>query len=258
MLKPKDKLKDLEEDSNDIFEKGLLDRYEKRTDEMSDVCLADFAADYNETTSKGEVKYTKRKSSRIIRFVNYKKEKDSYNFYREQVMLYLPWRNEEKDLIEKSEGELKQLYDKNQEKILNTFLKFNKMTEDELKTLTSLTQNEESDIEEDPYTRHDENLEEIDAFPDYVLHETKTTKQAGAYSVSIPPRVPDDSLRHMLKNLNKQQREIVNHIYFSFKKGVKNEKIIIFGTAGTGKSFTINSIYQMMTNYFDKIAGDSG
>lgn len=259
IAKSKDKLKDQEEDSTDVFEKGLLDKYEKRSNEVDDVCLAEYAADYNETISKGEVKYSKRKLSRIIRFVNYKLEKDSYNYYREQIMLYTAWRNEEKDLINKTESELKKLYENNKEKIVVQFSKYNKMTEDQLKQLMSLTSDDDSETEDDAYTKHDENIEVVDAFPEFVeRQETKTAKPGATYSVSIPPRVPDDMLRQMLLKLNTEQREIVDHIFFSFKKGIKNEKIVIFGTAGTGKSFTINSIYQRMTNYCDKIAGDSG
>lgn len=259
IAKSKDKLKDQEEDSTDVFEKGLLDRYEKRKEEVNDVCLAEYAADYNETISKGDVKYSKRKLSRIIRFVNYKLEKDSYNYYREQIMLYTAWRNEVNELINKTESELKKLYEDNKEKIVMQFSRYNKMSEDQFKQLMSLTPDDDSDNEDDAYTKHDENLEMVDAFPDFVeRQETNTAKPGATYSISIPPRVPDEILRQMLLKLNTDQREIVDHIYFSFKKGIKNEKIVILGTAGTGKSFTINSIYQRMTNFCDKIAGDSG
>ena len=44
-------------------------------------------------------KYKKRKIARIIRYVRYNKKNDSENYYRERLMLFIPWRNEEKDLI---------------------------------------------------------------------------------------------------------------------------------------------------------------
>ena len=40
----------------------------------------------------------KRKVSRVIRYVNYNIKKDPQNHYRERLMLFLPWRNEEEDL----------------------------------------------------------------------------------------------------------------------------------------------------------------
>ena len=40
----------------------------------------------------------KRKVPRVIRYVNYNVKKDPQNHYRERLMLFLPWRNEETDL----------------------------------------------------------------------------------------------------------------------------------------------------------------
>ena len=36
---------------------------------------------------------------KIIRYVHYNEKVDSNNYYREQLMLFHPWRNEEKDLL---------------------------------------------------------------------------------------------------------------------------------------------------------------
>ena len=48
---------------------------------------------------KGEMKLVKKKRAMIVRSVRFNKEKDPENYYREQLMLYTPWRNEQKDLI---------------------------------------------------------------------------------------------------------------------------------------------------------------
>ena len=48
--------------------------------------------------AKNGTKYKKRKVPRIIRYVRYNKKNDSENYYREQLMLFIPWQNEEKDL----------------------------------------------------------------------------------------------------------------------------------------------------------------
>ena len=45
------------------------------------------------------MKLVKRKRAKIIRSVRLNKEKEPENYYREQLMLYTPWRNEQKDLI---------------------------------------------------------------------------------------------------------------------------------------------------------------
>ena len=45
-------------------------------------------------------KETRRKNARILRCVRYNIEKDRENFYREKIMLYTSWRNEEVDLLQ--------------------------------------------------------------------------------------------------------------------------------------------------------------
>ena len=47
----------------------------------------------------GGMKLVKRKNPKIIGSVRYNKEKDSENYFREQLMLYTPWRKEGTDLI---------------------------------------------------------------------------------------------------------------------------------------------------------------
>ena len=49
--------------------------------------------------TKNGIKYKKRKVPRIIRYVKYNKKKDPENYFREQLMLFVPWRNEQKDLL---------------------------------------------------------------------------------------------------------------------------------------------------------------
>ena len=48
---------------------------------------------------KGGFKIVKRAVPKVIRSVRYNKSKNSENYYQEQLMLYIPWRNEDKDLI---------------------------------------------------------------------------------------------------------------------------------------------------------------
>ncbi|CAF1027585.1 unnamed protein product [Rotaria sp. Silwood1] len=56
MLKSDEILEKLEPDSKDVFVEGLIDMYINRSDEMKNVCLADFASLYN--ISKKKTGYT--------------------------------------------------------------------------------------------------------------------------------------------------------------------------------------------------------
>ena len=49
--------------------------------------------------AKNETKYKYRKVPKVIRYVRYNQTKDPENYYREQLMLFMPWRNEQKDLL---------------------------------------------------------------------------------------------------------------------------------------------------------------
>ena len=50
--------------------------------------------------TKNGTKYKKRKVPRIIRYVKYNKKKDPENYFRGQLMLFVPWRNEQKDILD--------------------------------------------------------------------------------------------------------------------------------------------------------------
>ncbi|CAF1543168.1 unnamed protein product [Adineta ricciae] len=115
--------------------------YASRPDEMKNVCLADFASMYNiskrridiaQTTEnsddenitedenddkstalkmkngKGWIK--KRTKQKIIRYRYFKLHQDAENYYREQLMLFLPWTNEEEELIHVNHEEKFELY----------------------------------------------------------------------------------------------------------------------------------------------------
>ena len=51
------------------------------------------------SVTKGNCRIVLRTKPKILRYVHYNKKVDSENFYREQLMLFTPWRNEEKDLL---------------------------------------------------------------------------------------------------------------------------------------------------------------
>ena len=75
---------------------------------MENICLADFTALYkatkgdtyevssNEDDNEYDIRNTGniRKKTLILRFRRYKFNHDPLNYYREQILLFLPWRNE--------------------------------------------------------------------------------------------------------------------------------------------------------------------
>ncbi len=114
--------------STDVCKEGALKRYTERPKELEDKCLADFIALYD-FTGTGSQKHRelededetekyqligaggtlyRRNQPKIISFRQFdiNEERD---FYRERLMLFKPWKNEEEELEEHAIGELKSL-----------------------------------------------------------------------------------------------------------------------------------------------------
>ena len=129
ILKSREELVNMDPDSTDIMVAGLLEYYTSRPDELEDICLADIAANYNYSMNKslknnqwdtheqtlstnndfvgnvlkllnGKGWVVKRRKTKVIRYRKYQLEKEPKHFYREKVMLYIPWRDENRDILQ--------------------------------------------------------------------------------------------------------------------------------------------------------------
>ena len=128
ILKSKPVLMGMEQDSVDILLSGLIEHYMQRCDELEETYLAKFAAWYEFQSSKRITKTNPdfeeenmgdegaslvdnpslfplkntgfmrlRRKAKIIRFRRYSIIQDEVNFYREQLMLFVPWRVDSSD-----------------------------------------------------------------------------------------------------------------------------------------------------------------
>lgn len=117
ILKSKKELSNSPPDSRDIFIDNYLDHYEIRPESLETCCLAGFVATYEYRRNFTNIQLNnnkgflhKRGKMKVIRYRRYNQENDTDNFYRENVMLFLPYRNEENDISRK---DFRQIYDKN-------------------------------------------------------------------------------------------------------------------------------------------------
>ena len=123
VLKTNDSLSQLDDDDTNVFQKSLIDRYQHRPQQLSSMCLAEFAATYvtnykpddsvgdalpelecdststQITLTDGFGKMNKRKQQAVIRFRKYNKDADPSNWYRAKLMLYYPWFDEQADIL---------------------------------------------------------------------------------------------------------------------------------------------------------------
>ena len=128
LLLPFSQLQKLDDDNEDVYCKNIIDRYAARPKHCEDMCLAQFAASYtynrciaedenefahefdsdipddsDEITHTNVIKLQnglgqmrKRKRKAVIWWHNFNIEKEPEKHYRSCIMLFLPWRTEEK------------------------------------------------------------------------------------------------------------------------------------------------------------------
>lgn len=98
MLKGKDLLAEMNPEDTDIFVADIHTKYANRAPEYENLCLAEYAAEYNEKRENGQITLIGRNKTKLIRFTHYAEKKDPFNYYREQCLLYLRWRNEREEI----------------------------------------------------------------------------------------------------------------------------------------------------------------
>ena len=134
LLKDRESLESLPASSTNIEASNIIEIYSKRPKQLDSWCLADFApqlqikyltsskskTEYQspllneaDESSSGEddatvfsvditltngTTYKSRKNPRVIRYVRFNRQIDEEKHYRELLMLFMPWRNEDADL----------------------------------------------------------------------------------------------------------------------------------------------------------------
>ena len=91
MLKRPIDLKKEPNESEDVMCISIIDNYVQHPEYIENICLAEFASCY---TKKG-IKQKMYGKPFVIRYVKYNRHKDPDNYYREQLMLYVPYRIDE-------------------------------------------------------------------------------------------------------------------------------------------------------------------
>ena len=187
LVKSKKQLEQLDPDSTDSAVDNLICHYQNRPHEMENYCLADSASkviSVNKTSGSSSKSstvicfsqntvYQRRKKDRIMCYVNYSKKKDPGNHYRERLMLFFPWRNEETDLKANCDcyKEKYMMHKDDIEKIYVHYEKFNEDLEEALEYAASKEYEENisvsgEEVENNTFgffdPDHDENLKQYD------------------------------------------------------------------------------------------------
>ena len=212
--------------------------------------------------TKNGTKYKKRKVPRIIRYVKYNKKKDPENYFREQLMLFVPWQNEQNDLLG-SFDTYEAHYNSVQTSLISKRNEYEHHIE-ELELARQMMEDEQREYDQTAPNAEQENREaeeegskESEQFvyfnPSRVVEHRHYDSGIELQSTcSVPPvettgiLLPDDEYLTLLRSLNLRQREFFNHIVHWIK--CKDEPVYAFltGGAGVGKSVVIRALYQTL------------
>ena len=292
MLKSDEILQKLEPDSKDVFVEGLIDMYINRPDEMKNVCLADFASLYNVSkkqtnnvqitensddedvidneidekvvalkmkNGKGWIK--KRTKKKIIRYRNFKLHQDPENYYREQLMLFLPWSNEEEDLIYINHEETFELHkdlirQKRSEYVHREAKEFEKAFEEQKERANDDDiddTNIEYDQDKNEFLIYETGNNEGDIFLEMGIN-TRTEK---VEHFNVPKIIPNSEYQEMMRSLNDNQRKYTLNVMHLIKNSDKQFFHFINGGAGVGKSTLIKAIYQSLLRFYNSFPGSN-
>ncbi|KAL7307813.1 hypothetical protein TKK_0000133 [Trichogramma kaykai] len=255
ILKNKKDLQKLPPNSKNIYKSNIFEKYEKRKNCLEDMCLSDFAckfSDINKLIKKDEDTFDdndnliSRHKDKILRCHNYKLDIDPTNYYRENLLLFFPFRNEN---VEIENQNYKQLFTKNINIIIKNKTKFYKIDETEIQNALQNIELQENEDEINPTSNH----ENIDILQQ--IGNEKTNKKI--YKLLFPKIITKKEIFDQMNVLNNKQKEIIMHILHCFKTQKLPLRIFINGSAGVGKSTVINTLFQLLTIQFNEIPGEN-
>jgi len=218
------------------------------------------------------LKLVKRQKSRIICSVRFNKNKDPENYSREQLMLYTPWRNENKDLIQNCET-----FQERYEQLKNTIAQNKRQYDCHAEVLDDAIENDELEefVDVAPNSQHrDEQDQEIGTKPSplFGCFDPGTNKQHNQYDlmddISIFPRtnddedlvvkrMSDDDFRKLVHSLKVKQMEFFYHVLNSIKTSDEALRLFLSGGAGVGKTTVTNALYEALIRYLNSIPGEN-
>ncbi|XP_035990057.1 uncharacterized protein LOC118561925 [Fundulus heteroclitus] len=280
MSLPMSRLMNMGPDEEDIWMKGLPDKYVKRPQnvEFEDMCLAVFVSEYrvlygrqiegpNAIPLLNEAGYIQKRTvgkPAVIRFTRFSEKKQPEKFYRRLLKLYLPHRSDE-DLKSQEHPSYETFYNNGRHRrwSVKQWVDFNrKRYEGQGKKIDKIMEKmkkqgpvrnawntfaPEVEVErlecvaQRPVVEQDE---EQDPVPEYQMDVTLPAIEV--------PKLSPDFVRQMFRSLNQTQSSIfyaIRHWCLQRVWGQNPEPFFYFltGGAGCGKSHVIKCVYQEAT-----------
>ena len=203
----------------------------------------------------------KERREKIIRFRNFKLHQDPENYYREQLMLFLPWSNEEEDLIHINHEQTFELHkdlirQRRSEYVHREADEFEKACQELIERVSNDDvddSNIEYDQDKNEFLIYETGTSEGDIFVEMGVH-TRTGK---VEHFNVPKMVPDVDHERLMRNLNSNQRKYTLNVMKLIKDDDKQFFHFINGGAGVGKSTLIKAVYQSILRLFNSLPGSN-
>lgn len=215
----------------------------------------------------------KRRRQKILRYVRYNRDQDPENYYREQLMLFYPWRNEEKDLLSDCET-YKEHYLQKMD-ILNV----NKEKYEVDEGITDIVENNIDGLQEGQQViaaevQHNEEIDHSEVIdtqsifhgcfnPKDMGHEYDigldfgiTRKQISTQDMPVH-LLGHDAYMDLIRSLNEKQRVFFYHVLHKMKTSDGPFYYFLTGGAGVGKSVVTTALFQALTRFFTKRINES-
>jgi hypothetical protein len=193
--------------------------------------------------------YLRRRTVRkVIRFLHYGVNEDPVNFYREQLILFVPFRNEEAELLYPNISTMQRATDIKQLIHVNSKQFYFNGDLDDL-SRTSLMNEIESELEDN---RVDDNIlveNDVELMEAGDIYEENFEEDEITGNVKVqqflPPRaVDDDSYRRLMRTLNDKQSLFVLNSLHLLKSSSSPFLYFLSGGAGVGKSHVVTATVQ--------------
>ena len=307
MLKSQKLIESLPDDSTDVETMSMIQRYAERPRELEELCLADFCSWFRvvyksrlachenedgEETQASEEKslkegkeyrcgngtlLRKRKQSAVIRYVRYQHKVDPENYFREILLLFAPWRQENniigdcetyqdrfEELVNLTDIHAKMVeYKHNWYELDHAVQDLQKTAEcgmeDRWDRLAPGVQQMEREDEE-------EGVQESDIYPVFAPADNAVSSHSElsplfhdneSQPAELPNYLPDEEYQSLIQSLNKEQHRFYLHAVHALKASDEPIYLFLTGGAGVGKTVVVRAIYQTMIRFYNRGADNN-